>query len=435
MAVRKSTDVQEILRLDAHELLQVLNGEKKRRNEDEEEIDWETNARPEQKAPEGSWFGWLIMAGRGFGKTRTGAETIKKMVLSGEYKRICLLGETYEQVRSIMVEGESGLLAVHSDKTRPVFKMKKRELIWPNGSIATCYSAEDYEALRGPQFDCAWIDELAKFDNAEKMWDQLMFCLRLGKAPRVIITTTPRPRKIMYDLLKRKDIHLTQGSTFDNAKNLAPDFLNMLKNQYVETKLGKQEIDGKLVSQDTNALWTWEDFEYTNLSEEEFKELEIIVAIDPATTSKETSNETGMIVAGKRGEEYFIIEDQSGIMKPEMWIQKAITLHEKYNAKEVIVETNQGGEILMAMLKSAANIQWISVRAKDSKYSRAESISGLYKQKKVKHLKKFEDLEDQLLKAHQSFADDRLDALTWALFTLVKRKSIPQSDRRSITCW
>ncbi len=404
------------------QVLSALRFEKKRRHLKSQEHEWDLIARNEQKMPEGNWFGWFIMAGRGFGKTRTGAETIKKLALSGEYKRICLLGETYDQVRSIMINGESGLMNIHSKENMPVFKASRRELIWPNGTIATCFSAENYEALRGPQFDLAWVDELAKFDNAEAVWDQLMFCLRLGNAPRVIITTTPRPRKLIMELANRKDIHLTRGSTLDNGANLPKRFLEMIQQEYGNTKLGKQEIDGELVSFDSSALWKQSDIFYENISLDVLENHEIVIAIDPATTSNEKSNETGLIVASKCNGKYYILEDFSGIMQPEVWAQKAQELYEKHKAREIIVETNQGGEILMAMLQSFANLPWKSVRAKDSKYKRATPIASLYHQKKVIHTKKFEELETQMKNAHVNFADDRMDALVWALFSLMQTR-------------
>ncbi len=430
--------MQNIVNID--EIINALRFERRRREHRKSELDWDLIARPEQKIPEGEWFGWFIMAGRGFGKTRTGAETIKKLALSGQYKRICLLGETYDQVRSIMIEGESGLLNIHTKEQMPKYRPARRELIWPNGAIATCYSAENYQALRGPQFDLAWVDELAKFDNDQAVWDQLMFCLRLGSHPKVIVTTTPRAKKLIFDLTNRKDIHLTRGTTYDNAKNLAKAYLDMISNQYGGTKLGQQEIEGQLITADAEALWSYKDFCYQDFTIENdaVQNKCIIIAIDPAATANENSDETGIIVAAKvttqHGEKYYVLEDASGTMKPEMWAQKAVDLYYKYKANHVVVETNQGGDILMAMLKSLANIPWQSVRAKDSKYKRAMPIATLYQQKKVLHVQRFEQLEDQLIKAHLNFADDRLDALVWALYSLMQAQEKPVA-RGSFVCW
>lgn len=406
-----------------NQIIAALNAEKKRRCAMKSSFDWDILARTEQRIPEGDWFGWFIMAGRGFGKTRTGAETIKKLALSGEYKRICLLGETYDQVRSIMIEGESGLLNIHTKDQMPKYKPARKELVWPNGAIASCYSAENYQALRGPQFDLAWIDELAKFDNARNVWDQLMFCLRLGNKPRIIITTTPRPTELILELANRKDIYLTRGSTFDNAKNLPKNFIEIIRSQYGSTQLGQQEIEGQIVSCDACALWNYENFAYSNINEIDLTKHEIIIAIDPAITASENSDETGMIVASKFEQKYYIIEDASGIMKPEIWAQKAYNLYKKYNASEIIVETNNGGDILMAMLRNFENAPWKSVKAKESKYKRAVPIATLYEQKKVIHMQIFKALEEQMVKAHMNFKDDRLDALVWALYSLMQKQA------------
>jgi len=437
------------------EIISALRTEQRRRTYRKNEIDWDILSRPEQKMPEGNWFGWFIMAGRGFGKTRTGAETVKKLVLSGQYKRICLLGETYDQVRSIMIEGESGLLNIHTREQMPKFKPGRRELVWPNGAIATCYSSENYQALRGPQFDLAWVDELAKFENDQAVWDQLMFCLRLGTQPRVIITTTPRPKKLIFDLANRKDIHLTRGTTFDNAQNLPKQYLDIVTTQYANTPLGRQEIEGELVSLEAGALWALEDLQYTNITHieswldkgkknplsnddhatEYFTNHHVVIAIDPAVTAHEESDETGIIVASKHKEKYYVLEDASGIMKPEIWAQKATELYKKYNAKEVVVEINQGGDVLMAMLKScASDVAWKAVRAKENKYKRALPIASLYKKKMVWHYQRFQALEEQLLKAHLNYKDDRLDALVWALYSLMQSQEKP-NDKAIFSCW
>jgi phage terminase large subunit-like protein len=259
-----------------------------------------------------------------------------------------------------------------------------------------------------------------------------MFCLRLGSSPKVIITTTPRPKKLIFDLIKRSDIHLTRGTTFDNANNLPKNFMNMIAQQYGNTQLGQQEIEGELLLCDSSALWNYLDFEYgDNQLFENLNTHEIVIAIDPAMTAKEGSDETGIIVASKHKGCYYVLEDASGIMKPEIWAHKAYELYNKYQAKKVIVEINQGGQVLLAMLNSFANVPWEGVRAKESKYKRAIPISSLYQQKKVVHATKFEKLEEQLIKAHLNFADDRLDALVWALYHLMQIKN----SSNSFACW
>ncbi|WP_342262205.1 terminase large subunit domain-containing protein [Alphaproteobacteria bacterium endosymbiont of Tiliacea citrago] len=382
------------------------------------EDSWDQTAREKQKLPEGDWFAWLILAGRGFGKTRAGAEAIKKLVLSQKYKKIALIGETFDQIRNVMIEGESGLLNLNYGNLHPTYLKSQKQIIWPNGAIATFYSAENPEQLRGPQFDLAWIDELAKFNNDKQVWDQLMFCLRLGKKPKVIITTTPRPKNLIFELQKRTDVYLTQGNTFENKQNLSESFLKIIEKEYGNTKFGKQEIFGELLDKDDNQLWTNNNFIYEKIDQQLILQMNVIIAIDPAMTAKETSDETGIIVAGKLKDKFYILEDASGKMNCSLWMEKACLLYEKYNAKKIIVENNQGGDVLMSMLKTFKNLPWESVRAKQDKYSRAIPIASLYEQKKVIHKEVFHKLEEQLLKAHLTFPDDRLDALTWALFEL-----------------
>ncbi len=217
---------------------------------------WLNSAREQQIEPKGTWTTWLILAGRGFGKTRTGSETIRSWVESGRAKRIALIGETEREVRQVMIEGESGLLNIGNPKLRPKFLKSQMTLTWANGATARAYTAEAYEKLRGPQFDGAWIDELAKFPNAKKVWDQLMFCLRLGNHPKVIVTTTPRPIPVIQKLLKDKMTYVTRGSTYENKDNLSTSYIKHLMDQYEGTRLGAQEIHAEVLSQIQGALWT-----------------------------------------------------------------------------------------------------------------------------------------------------------------------------------
>lgn len=414
------------------QFVNILKYEQKLREVNKNKFNWDLCARKNQHLPKGNWFIWLIMAGRGFGKTRTGAESIKKLVESGKYKRIALIGETYDQVRKVMVEGESGLLNIYPDNERPTFAASKNQIFWSNGAIATFYTSENYEALRGPQFDLAWIDELGKFEHDQEIWDQLMFCLRLGKDPKVIITTTPRPKMLLHNLIARKDTILTKGSTFENRENLSSQFIKNIENEYVNTKFGNQEINGELLSEENNQLWRYDNFIYEEISEDLIKQMYIIIAIDPAMSAKNTSDETGLIVVGKLNDKYYVLEDSSGQMNCTLWMYKTAQLYRKYNAKKIIVENNQGGDILMSMLKNYENFNWESVRAKENKYTRAMPIYSLYEQKKVIHTKKFETLEKELLNAHLTFKDDRMDALVWGIFSLSK---IIHYNNKKPQCW
>jgi len=244
----------------------ILSKELYRRKKDSQKYDWLKHARPEQRIPEGDWRIWLILAGRGFGKTRTGAETIRQWVDSGKYRRIALIGDNMLNTEQIMVEGVSGILQCYPPGQGPVYERHKHRLSWSNGAIAQIYAAEAYENLRGPQFDAAWIDELAKFRTAEATWDQLMLGLRLGKSPRCIITTTPRPLPLLEKLLNRTDVTTTRGSTFDNAANLATEFINLMEDHYAKTHLAAQELYGHILSDHHGALWTRKMIQYKTLT-------------------------------------------------------------------------------------------------------------------------------------------------------------------------
>lgn len=233
-----------------------IQSELNRRRQDRLRYVWEIHARPNQRVPEGDdWRVWLILAGRGFGKTRTGAETIRQWVDSGHYRRIALIGDNILNAQQIMVEGVSGLLQCYPPGKQPRYERSKQQIVWPNGAVAQIFSAEGYENLRGPQFDAAWIDEFAKFRAPERVWEQLMLSLRLGASPRCIVTTTPRPIRILTELMKQKDTVITRGSTFDNAANLSERFIATIKSQYANTQIAAQEVYGHIIDQLQGALW------------------------------------------------------------------------------------------------------------------------------------------------------------------------------------
>jgi phage terminase large subunit-like protein len=238
------------------QFMQFIQAEIKRREDLMARYDWAVQARPEQRPPKGDWRIWLIMAGRGFGKTRTGAETVREWVDSGKYKRIALIGDNILNAEQVMIEGVSGILQCYPPGQGPVYERSRQRLVWSNGAVAELYAAEAYENLRGPQFDAAWVDEFAKFRKAEAVWDQLMLGLRLGKSPKCVITTTPRPIDILEQLLQRSDVVVTRGSTFDNAANLAADFIDLMNSRYTCTHLAAQELYGHLTRDYQGALWT-----------------------------------------------------------------------------------------------------------------------------------------------------------------------------------
>lgn len=406
-------------------LLSYLYAEKKRRQEEASRYDWKNLARKNQLPPPGPWRTWLILAGRGFGKTRTGAETIRHWIKEGFCKRIALIGATEIETRQVMVEGSSGLLAVHPPSERPFYTPSTGSLSWANGAVATCFSAEAYEHLRGPQFDAAWVDELAKFPECQKVWDQLMFGLRIGEFPRAIVTTTPRPIALLKNLIKSSTVAVTRGSTFDNAKNLAKPFLEYVRHHYEKSWLGRQELYGDLIEDREGSLWT---IHLLNQAKEAYQKdtplRRLIIAIDPAVSHGDSSDETGIIVAGLTSEGIgVVLEDLSLKGSPSQWIQKAIDAYHRLKADRIVAEVNMGGDLVEQLLRTHdPSVSYKPVYATRGKVLRAEPIVALYEQGKVWHADYFPALEEQLcsyIPGQTRKSPDRLDALVWALSDLM----------------
>jgi predicted phage terminase large subunit-like protein len=429
------------LRCNKEKLFQFFASLRKNKNRESKipnEYDWKKLARKNQLEPEGNWTTWLILAGRGFGKTRTGAETIREWADSGRAKRIALIGETEREVRQVMIEGESGLLNIGDPKRRPKFNKSQMTLKWQNGSKATGYTAEAYEKLRGPQFDGAWVDELAKFPNAKKVWDQLMFCLRLGQKPKAIVTTTPRPVDIIQALVKDSSTYVTRGSTYDNWANLSKSYIEYIKRQYEGTRLGAQEIYAEILSQTQDALWTRSIIQYAKegISKNKFFK-RIVIGVDPAVSNNEDSDETGIIVAGLgRDDKGYVLEDLSGKYSPAEWAKKVVAVYHSYKADRVVAEVNQGGDLVEQTIRAYDSaICYKPVRACRGKITRAEPIAGLYEQGKVLHMQHFSTLENQMCQFTGEKKDkspDRVDALVWALTDLMLRKTFLQKIKPKI---
>lgn len=405
-------------------LLALLKKEKEWRIQESLRYDWQQVARKNQLPPQGNWRVWLILAGRGFGKTRTGAETLRQWIRQGICRRLALIAETEAEARQVMVEGPSGLLTVHPPSERPLYEPSKRILSWSNGAIATCYSAEAYEQLRGPQFDGAWIDELAKFREGEKVWDQLMFGLRLGQNPRVIVTTTPRPTKLLKRLVKAPEVHLTKGSTFENAKNLAKPFLDYIRHHYEKHWLGRQEIYADFIEKTEGALWTPSLLERARESFQNSPLQRIVIAIDPAVSHRANSDETGIIAAGLNAEGMGVILEDLSLKAPShVWIQKTIDAYHRLKADRIVAEVNMGGELVEQLLRTHDHtVSYKPVRALRGKALRAEPIASLYERGKVWHASGFPELEEQLCSYKPGItttSPDRLDALVWALTELM----------------
>lgn len=396
--------------------------------------DWQLWARDAQLPPPGDWTWWLVLAGRGFGKTRCGAEWVHARVMAGDARRIALVAPTAADTRDTMVEGESGLLHVGLPQDRPTYEPSKRRLTWPNGAVGTLFSSEEPDRLRGPQHDTVWCDELAAWKYLRATWDMLAFGFRLG-TPRGIITTTPRPTEVLKELLADPDVVLTKGSTFDNAANLAPGFLTRLKKRYEGTRLGRQELEAQLLEDTPGALWTLATFERNRVVVAP-ELVRVAVAVDPqaadpkANPDDENAAETGIVAGGidAAGEGY-VLRDASGRLSPAEWGERAVMLHDELRADHITVEVNQGGAMAVHVLTSAAEKLWREkkrtartvvvrqVHASRGKATRAEPVSSLDEQGRIHHVGTFAKLEDQCATWVPGLkSPDRLDARVW-LFT------------------
>jgi phage terminase large subunit-like protein len=357
---------------------------------------WAFWARPTQLPPEGTWRVWLLLAGRGFGKTRTGAELIRARVMCCSARRLALVAPTAGDARDVMVEGESGILAISRPWERPRYEPSKRRLTWPNGAIATLFSADEPERLRGPQHDVAWCDELASWRYPEA-WDMLMFGLRLGTDPRVVVTTTPRPVKLLRELIADPTVVVTRGTTYENRANLAPVFLGQIVRKYQGTRLGRQELEAELLEDVPGALWNRGVIEATRARTAPTL-IRVVVAIDPAASSSDQADETGIIVAGKDEiGRAWVLADASGRYQPAEWAKTAISAYRAHNADRIVAEVNNGGDMVEATLRMIEpNVPFTAVRASRGKITRAEPIAALYEQGRVHHLGAFPQLEDQM---------------------------------------
>lgn len=396
------------------------------------EWNWEFWARPKQMEPSPSnWRLWLIQAGRGFGKSRTGAETVRRRVENGRSGRISLVARTASDIRDVMIEGASGIMRISPPWNRPKYEPTKRRLTWPNGAVATTFSADQPDALRGPEADFAWCDELCTWRYMEA-WDNLMFGLRLGINPQCIVTTTPRPIKVIRDLVKDPTCVVTTGSTLENAGNLAPSFLSAIMRKYAGTRLGRQEIMAEILEDIAGAVFQRAWFDAGRRDDARIKSRpesmeRMCVAIDPAMTSGEDANETGLIVAGRDHNRHgYVFEDASGRYAPSEWVKIAIRLYNLWQCDYIVAEVNNGGEMIAnAIHQVDANILVKEVTATRGKLVRAEPVGMIYEQGRGHHVGNFPDLEDQCCRFTPDFirqpddSPDRMDALVWAMTDLI----------------
>lgn len=413
---------------------------------------WEFRGRADQQLPPGvAWMVWLILAGRGWGKTRTGAEVTRKWMCGttplsrGVYGRIALVAETAADARDVLVEGESGILNCHPKEHRPFYEPSKRRLTWPNGAIATIYNATEPDQLRGPQFEAAWCDELAKYAHAREVWDQLAMSVRLGTMPRIVVTTTPRPIPVLKEIVADPDTYITKGRTMDNRANLAKKTLERLKRKYEGTRLGRQEMEAEILDDLPGALWVRSFFDPPEGSKfrgrvrhDEMPDLvRIVVAVDPSGTKGESDSgdSIGIVVAGI--DDYghvYVLADRSLKEGPAGWGKAAVAAYEFYKADRIVAESNFGGAMVESTIRAVSpNVPVTMVHASRGKVIRAEPVAALYEQGRVSHVTgadpRDEDkvglsaLEDQMcLMASAGYSGegspDRLDAAVWAITEL-----------------
>ena len=397
-------------------------------------FEWSLWARREQLSPDGDWTVWMLMAGRGFGKTRSGAEWVRQLIEAGTHSRIALIGATSADARDVMVEGESGLLAISPPWNKPLYEPSKRRLTWPGGQIATLYSAEEPERLRGPQHDAAWADEVAAWARPET-WDQLMFGLRLGPRPQVVATTTPKPTQLIRDIIRRPDCVITRGRTSDNRQNLAPAFVNTVIKKYEGTRMGRQELEGELLEDVPGALWSNDMIELSRVAEPPCDFSRIVVGIDPAVSHHEESDETGIVVVAKGSGDYkdhvFVLDDRSGrypaaATNPadRSWPQVAIAAYKDWKADRLVAERNNGGDLVSAaVVQTDKNVPVTVVWASRGKAKRAEPVAMLWEQKRAHMVGLHHVLEDEMTQFQPddptASSPNRMDAMVWAVTELV----------------
>lgn len=391
------------------------------------EWDWRFWARPNQIAPDGDWLTWVINAGRGFGKTRAGAEWVREQVEAGR-QRIALIGETYKDLVEVMCFGDSGLASVFPDHQKPkIVASPNVQIKFHTGAIALGYNATQPAQLRGPQFDAAWCDELAKWRYARETWDMLQFGLRLGDRPQALVTTTPRPIPVLKEIMADPATVVTSGSTFDNSANLAASFLDQIRKRYEGTRLGRQELNAEMLDDLPGALWTRSAFDSHRVKDAPDMS-RIVVAVDPSGTGGQSDDgdSVGIVIAGKGidGRAY-VMGDWTCKLSPDGWGRRAVEAYRTYGADRIVAERNFGGAMVEHVIRTVDRaISYKEVTASRGKVARAEPIAALYEQGRVSHVGSLPDLEDQCcLIGPDGFigegSPDRADAMVWALTELM----------------
>jgi phage terminase large subunit-like protein len=393
------------------------------------EGDFQTLSRPGQASPlDAAWRIWLVLGGRGAGKTRCGAEWVRQRVtgeLPPQARRIALVAPTFDEARLVMIEGESGLMAVHRGEWRPKYEPSKRQLTWPNGAVAHVFSAEEPDGLRGPQFDAAWGDEIAKWKDPQAAFDMLSLGLRLGERPRLVLTTTPRPIALVKRLVEDAEVPKLRMRTKDNRQFLAKSFLRDMTARYGGTRLGRQELEGELIGDDPDALWQRDAIEAARVRQAPPLR-RIVIAVDPPAGRSRGGNACGIVCAGLGldGRAYVLDDFSVRGLRPAQWAARVVALYRARAADRVIAEVNQGGAMVEAVLREIEpTLAYRAVHASRGKRARAEPVAALYEQGRVSHAGSFPELEDEMCAAIvEGKSPDRLDALVWALTDLMLRR-------------
>ena len=372
-----------------------------------------------------------MLGGRGSGKTRSGAEWLKGVALQDPHYpgnsggRVALVGTSYDDMRDVMVEGESGLLAIHGKSNRPQWISSRKELIWKNGTIGKLYSSANPEGLRGNQFGAVWCDEVCKWSNLDETWDLLQFCLRLGNDPRQVVTTTPKPLVLLRKIMEDPRTITVRSTTAENAGNLADGFLDYVESIYGGTWLGRQELEGEIIENNENALWQRELIEASRVSK--VPELtRIAIAVDPPAGSGTNSASCGIIAAGKtRNGRYCVLADKTlANATPGKWAAEVISLYHYWEADLIVAEVNQGGDMVNSIIHNLdSSVPVKPVHATRGKWTRAEPVALLYERGLVSHAGRFPRLEDQMCSftfdgMSEGKSPDRVDALVWAISAL-----------------
>lgn len=397
--------------------------------------DWKAWRRPKQDPRwDDPWFIWLLMTGRGFGKTRTGAEAVNEAVWERGVKRIVLMGNTEDETIRIMVKGQSGLLNIGPPEQRPEFHKNDLELVWPNGATALVCSSETPDKVRGPEFEMGWVDELASFSNLQdelnSPWENLKMAVRLGDDPRIIVTSTPRRLQLLRDLIKEETTRLTEGSTYENISNLSKRYIDNTIKPKEGTRLAQQEIHGKILPDEEGSLWKSKDVEKTRIANSTKKLIEsmerMVITVDPATTATDESDKTGICAAGAAGTEAYIFRSLGLNTSPNGWASAACRLYDEFEADYIIAEANNGGDMVKTVIKGIRpDIPVRIIKASRGKQIRAEPVSEMYENHRVHHVGVFEELEMDMYRFPKDHEyDDEIDAMVYAVTDLLVRKPV-----------